>query len=58
MKVGDLVRRRLYGGAGIIVGCREQPVGNIGPRGFYIVHFGSELDYLRKEDLEVLNESR
>ena len=65
MKVGDLVRKHTaYVGwaqqtgpdLGIVVECQDDTPNAFGT--YWRVLFGSELNYVRESDLEVISESR
>ena len=56
MKVGDLVREIGMSGIGVIV--ERQPEHNTTWGVYWRVLFGSELNYVRDLDLEVISESR
>ena len=65
MKVGDLVRKHTAYvgwaepsdlGIGIVVECQDDTPNAFGT--YWRVLFGSELNYVRESDLEVINESR
>ena len=56
MKIGDLVREIGMSDAGIIVERQSYVPDELGI--YWRVLFGSELNYVREADLEVINESR
>ncbi len=56
MKVGDLVKQVSWDGVGIIFDCQGDGGDGLGT--YWRVLFGSELNYVREADLEVISESR
>ena len=60
MQVGDLVKQVSWDGVGVIIECQgDHPRPDLQGLGTYWrVLFGSELNYICENDLEVVSESR
>ena len=56
MKVGDLVREIGMSDVGVIIECQDATPNAFGI--YWRVLFGSELNYVREADLEVLSEQK
>tara|TARA_E500000331_G_scaffold342193_1_gene375486 strand:- start:219 stop:419 length:201 start_codon:yes stop_codon:yes gene_type:complete len=56
VKVGDLVKEIGMSDVGVIVECQDATPNAFGI--YWRVLFGSELNYVREADLEVVSESR
>ena len=55
MKVGDLVKQVSWDGVGVIIECQGDGGDGLGT--YWRVLFGSELNYICENDLEVVSES-
>ena len=56
MKIGDLVKQVCWDGVGVVVERQRHVPDELGT--YWRILFGSELNYVREADLEVINESR